>query len=90
MKIELFQAAGCASCAVSREALKSVAEQAVPGLQWRDVDVMKELDYAVELGVISLPAVAVDGQVVFSSLPTPAQLKKELERRSLGGNGRGS
>lgn len=90
MKIELFQAAGCSSCAQSREALKSVAEQTVPGPLWRDVDVMKELDYAVELGVISLPAIAVDGQVAFSSLPTPAQLKKELERRALGNTGHGS
>lgn len=90
MKVELFQAAGCASCAESREALKWVAEQTVPALQWRDVDVMKELDYAVELGVISLPAIAVDGEVAFSSLPTPAQLKKELERRTFGDQGRGS
>lgn len=90
MKIELFQAVGCTSCADSREALKSVAEQTVPGLQWRDVDLMKELDYAVELGVICLPAIAVDGQVAFSSLPTPAQLKKELERRTFGDDGGGS
>lgn len=81
MKVELFQTAGCRSCADSRDALKSVAEQAVPGIQWRDVDVARELDYAVELGVMSLPAMAVDGQLAFSSLPTPAQLRDELERR---------
>lgn len=82
MKVELFQTAGCQSCADTRDSLKLVAEQAVPGIQWRDVDVTKELDYAVELGVMSLPAMAVDGQLAFSSLPTPAQLKHELERRA--------
>ena len=30
----------------------------------------------------AMPAVAVDGQVVFSSLPTPDQLSNELRRRA--------
>lgn len=84
MKIELFQTNGCNSCAAMHETLKSVAEAAVPGVVWRDVDVAAELDYAVEVGVLSLPAMAVDGELVFSSLPTPAQLTKELQRRAAG------
>lgn len=86
MRVELFQTSGCKRCADSRDALKAVAEQAMPAVVWRDVDVTKELDYAVELGVMSLPALAVDGELAFSSLPTPAQLKAELERRARGGN----
>lgn len=82
MKIELFQAAGCKSCADARNNLKAVAEHLVPGVSWRDVDAAKELDYAVEVGVMSLPALAVDGQLVFSALPTPAQLRQELRRRA--------
>lgn len=81
MKVELFQTPACKSCTDARDALKSAAQDAVPGLAWRDVDVSKEIDYAVELGVMSLPAVAVDGQLAFSSLPTPAQLIAELARR---------
>lgn len=86
MRVELFQTSGCQSCADSRDTLKSVAEQAVLGLVWRDVDVTKELDYAVKLGVLSLPALAVDGELAFSSLPTPARLKAELARRARGRN----
>lgn len=84
MKVELFQTLGCKSCADARDALRAVAEQTVPGLVWRDVDVTKELDYAVEIGVMGLPALAVNGQLAFSSLPTPAQLAAELQRRSQG------
>lgn len=83
MKIELFQTEGCKSCADARQALRDVAHQAVPDLQWRDVDVTKEFDYAVELGVMSLPALAVDGELVFSSLPSESQLRSELQRRAL-------
>ena len=90
MKIELFQTPGCSSCADSRGALRSIAEETVPDVLWRDVDVMEEFEYAIELGVMSLPAIAVNGQLAFSSLPTPAQLKRELERRTLGARGHGS
>lgn len=82
MKVELFQSAGCRQCASTRDELKKAAEIAVPGLVWREVDAAAELDYAVDLGVLSLPAVAVDGRLVFSSLPTPGQLGKELSRRA--------
>lgn len=84
MKVELFQTNGCRSCKSMRETLRSVAEAAVPGVVWRDVDVTTEFDYAVEVGVLSLPAVVVDGELAFSSLPTPAQLTKELQRRVAG------
>jgi thioredoxin 1 len=46
------------------------------------VDVLKEIDYAVELGVLSLPAITIDKELVFSSLPTLAQLSQALQQRS--------
>lgn len=84
MKVELFHAVGCRSCAAARDTLKAVAQRAVPGVVWREVDAAGELDYLLEVGVLSLPALAVDGQLVFSSLPTPAQLADELQRRAGG------
>lgn len=84
MKVELFQTAGCKRCEAARNNLRAFAEQAVPGLIWRDVDAAAELDYLVSVGVMSLPALAVDGHLVFSSLPTPEQLAQELHRRTAG------
>lgn len=84
MKIELFQTEGCRSCADNRQELREVAQQAVPDLEWREVDVTRELDYAVELGVMSLPALAMDGELVFPSLPSATELRSELERRARG------
>lgn len=84
MKVELFHTAGCMSCAAARENLKAVAQRAAPGTVWRDVDAVAEIDYLAEVGVMTLPALAVDGRLVFSSLPTPAQLARELRRRAAG------
>lgn len=84
MKIELFHTAGCRSCAAARDDLRAIAERSAPGVVWSDVDAAAELDYLVEVGVMSLPALAIDGELVFSSLPTPSQLAQELQRRAAG------
>jgi hypothetical protein len=81
MKIELIYTPGCDKCADSKESLKATAEQLVPELVWRELNAIDELDYAVELGVLTLPAMAIDGELVFSSLPTARQLRQELTKR---------
>lgn len=85
MKIELFSSPGCSQCAGAATALREVAQQTVQALEWREVNVLDELDYAVRLGVLTLPAVAIDGDLVFTSLPGPAQLRDALLRRAAGG-----
>lgn len=83
MKVELFYTDGCGSCTAFKGELEAVVVGAVPDAVWRDVDPLKELDYAVELGVASLPSVAIDGKVVFTSLPTAEQLRKAVLARRL-------
>lgn len=61
--------------------MKAAAQTAVTELEWRDINVLDEMDYAVDRGVLSLPAIVIDGELVFSSLPTPQQLRAALDRR---------
>ena len=82
MKVELFHAPGCSRCAAAREDLKAAAQTAVTGLEWREINVLDEMDYAVDHGVLFLPAIVVDGELVFSSLPTPQQLRAALTHRN--------
>jgi hypothetical protein len=81
VKIELFYTPGCEKCATARDDLKATAEQVLPDITWRELNALDELDYAVELGVVTLPAIAIDGEVVFSALPTSRQLRRELTKR---------
>ena len=85
MKVELLYSPGCGQCAAAREGLKATAEQTVAGIEWHELNVLEDLDHAVELGVLTLPAIVVDGELLFSSLPTPRQLRDALVRRSAGG-----
>ncbi|MGE5524180.1 MAG: thioredoxin family protein [Rhodospirillaceae bacterium] len=83
MKIELIHAAGCEKCRSAAGVLRQVAEEvAGDHLEWRDVNVLDELDYAVSLGVLTLPAVAVNGKIEFSSLPTADELRSVLQRHA--------
>lgn len=80
--IETFAAPGCSKCAQARDALKSAAESVGKGqVSWRDINVVEETDYAVELGVMSPPSIAIDGELVFPALPTPERLRAELLKR---------
>lgn len=82
MKIELFYAPGCAQCAAATPALEAAALAAVSSVEWLEVNVLDNLDRAVELGVLTLPALAVDGELVFAALPSPTQLVAELLKRN--------
>lgn len=80
--VELFTSGGCPHCATAARLLKRVGESiGADSLVLRQVDVVKEIDYAVALGVLSTPAVAVDGELLFTSLPPEKKLYEELLRR---------
>lgn len=82
IKVEVFSAPGCEKCAAAREALRSVAESLGNGtVTWRDVNLLEEIDRAVDLGVMSPPSIAIDGELVFAKLPTPEKLRAELLKR---------
>ncbi len=82
LKVEVFSSPGCGKCAQAKAVLRAVAEALGPDkVTWREVNILEEIDYAVELGVMSSPAVAIDGQLVFSSLPSAGKLRAELGKR---------
>lgn len=82
ISVEVFSTPGCGRCARARDSLKSVADGfGQDKVAWRDVNVLEELDYAVELGVIAPPSIAIDGELVFPKLPTADKFREELMRR---------
>lgn len=82
VKIEVIAAPGCKKCASAQGELYAVAVSVLGEgrLVWREVGVLEELDYAVSLGVLTMPAIAVNGELTFPSLPTPEQFLAALLR----------
>ena len=84
MKVELFYSPGCSECTAAQARLRAAAEKAVRGIEWREVSAVEELDYAVELGVLTLPSIVIDGELVFTSMPSAQQLHDALLQRCAG------
>lgn len=82
IRIEVFSSPGCDRCGRASELLREIThELASDRIQWREVNVVEELDYAVKLGVLSMPSIAIDGELVFKSQPSMEKLRATLEIR---------
>jgi len=82
INVEVFSSPGCGKCGHAREMLRQLAEEIGAGrIAWREVNVLEELDYAVSLGVFSTPAIAINGKLVFTALPSANSLRQILEKQ---------
>lgn len=85
IKVEVFSSPGCGKCAHAKGALKRVADEIGTGhIEWREVNVLDEMDYAVKLGVLSTPAIAIDGRLAFTALPSVKKLRETLKAQLSG------
>ena len=79
-EIEVF-GSGCAKC----KALKKSTEEALEKLGWNEVNLVynKDMEYLIQRGITSTPALAIDGKVVLSGRYLPVnkivELLKEYE-----------
>jgi len=82
IQVEVFSSPGCNRCGQVFEILRTITRELGPEhIAWREVNVVDELEYAVELGVLSLPAIAIDGELVFRSHPSAGKLRDALQAR---------
>lgn len=82
IKIEVFSAPGCSNCAEAKQALKCVVDElGEDRISWREVDLLEEIDYATNLGLMSSGGIAIDGELVFQRMPSADKLREELIRR---------
>jgi len=82
IKVEVFSSPGCGKCGHAKDVLhKLVDDIGANKIEWREVNILDELDHAVSLGVMTTPSIAIDGELVFSSLPSAKKLRAELDKR---------
>ena len=80
--IELFSTSGCNRCAQAKQRLQNMVMEFGGGtIAYREVDVLDELDYAVSLGVLTPPCIAIDGELVFTAMPSKKKLRAEIDKR---------
>tara|TARA_R110002049_G_scaffold79063_1_gene201648 strand:- start:2363 stop:2662 length:300 start_codon:yes stop_codon:yes gene_type:complete len=80
--VEVLTTSGCNRCQRAKALAKEVvAELDDNRLQYREVNVVEEIDYAVGLGLLSAPAIALNGELVFPFLPSALKLRKAILER---------
>lgn len=80
--VEVLTAFGCGHCQKAQALVQSVVDEFQGGqVRYRAVNVVEEIDYAVQLQVLSTPAVAIDGELAFASLPSSKKLRAAIEAR---------
>ena len=79
IQVEVFSSPGCSRCGQVFDVLQTITQEfGAERIEWREVNVLDELEYAVELGVLSMPAIAIDGELVFKSHPSGRKLRDAL------------
>lgn len=81
IQVELFFTGGCSKCAEFRDALREAAESTAM-VEWKEIDIGKNPHRAVDVGVISTPALAIDGTLVFKSFPSVSDLRGAIKARA--------
>ena len=76
--VEFFFTGGCSNCAKARETLREVAES-TPHVEWKEVDIGKNPHRAVDVGIVSTPAVTIDRKLVFKAMPSAPDLRSAIE-----------
>ncbi len=79
INVEIFASPGCNRCGHAKDIMRElVNELGNDKIQWREVNIIKELDHAVALGVLITPAIAINNKLVFSGMPSAKKLRTEL------------
>ncbi len=76
--VELLESNFCPKCAVVKDRVEKVAREM--GVKVRLLDPIEDADRIVELGILTSPAVVVNGKVKFAGVvPTEEKIKKAIE-----------
>jgi thioredoxin len=80
--VEVLTASGCGRCQQTKKLAKNViAEFNDARIQYRELNVVEDIDYAVKLGVMSTPAIALNGELVFPGPPSRDRLYQAISAR---------
>jgi len=82
--VEEFMSPGCVGCPAVKEMLEELSGEFGDKLTIEEVDITVDTTRASQYGIMSVPAIAVNGILKFMGVPSKEELKKaileELER----------
>ena len=77
--VEDFMSPGCVGCPVVKEMLKSLSEELSGEITVEEIDITVDTTRAVQYGIMSVPSIAINGELKFMGVPKKEELKKVLQ-----------
>ena len=76
--VEMFTSPGCVGCPVVKKMLKELSSELKGDINVEEVDITVDPMRAAKYGVMSVPAVAVNGVLKFIGVPSREELKSAI------------
>ena len=76
--VEDFMSPGCVGCPAVKEILKRLTEELSGEITVEEVDITVDTTRAAQYGVMSVPAIAINGELKFMGVPKKEELKNAL------------
>lgn len=78
-RVQVLMTPGCAKCPETEEVVDEVVAE-FDGVDWEEVDISEDPGRGTELGVLSVPAVVVDGEVFGTGVPDRDELRDRVQQ----------
>jgi thioredoxin 1 len=76
--VEEFMSSGCVGCPAVREMLEELSSEFGDKLTVEEVDITVDTTRAAQYGVMSVPAIAINGILKFIDIPKKEDLRKAI------------
>ena len=76
--IEMFTSPGCADCPAVKKMLKKITDKLKGDITVEEVDITSDPTRAAQYGVMSVPAIAINGILKFVGVPSGEELERAL------------
>ena len=77
--VEEFMSPGCVGCPVAKQMLKELSEELKGEMTVEEVDITVDTTRVAGYGIMSVPAIVINGVLKFMGVPKKEELKKALE-----------
>ncbi len=79
--IELISTFTCKRCHKAQQQIKKVLSKLDSNtIEYKEINVLNQLDYVVSLGVLSTPAIAINGKLRFHTIPSEKEMMKAFQK----------
>jgi len=81
MKIIVWSTSQCTTCPAAKKVVKEVLKNH-PDIQYEEADALARQEEAFGMGISSVPAITIDGELWKCGVPSKKEIEAEIARRT--------